>query len=128
MARSDALLAVLVAGCIHGRPAERAPADPKQRERAEFVACQNGTLPGWLDDKALAEASRLDRWSTFGSDPLDSFRAGTLSAQPSLPPGPGGSRGHASRYEAAMDERREFQRRCDLLRTSGQGVIVPPHP
>jgi hypothetical protein len=117
-----ALQAALLAGCFHGRgPVERAaPSDPRERERAGFVACQNGTFPAWLDDEALAAASRLDRWSTFGSDPLDSFRPGTLSAQPTLPPGPGGSPGRASHYAAVMDERGEFQARCALVRNIGR--------
>jgi hypothetical protein len=125
MARSEALV-VLLAGCIHGSLA-RAPTDARERQRAEFVACQRGLLPAWLDDGALAEASRLDHWSTFGSDPLDSYRGGTLSAQPSLPARPSGSTSSASQYEAVMDERRVFQVRCNLLRSTGRG-LGPPNP
>jgi hypothetical protein len=125
MTRCAALASLtLLAGCAHASPA-RPPADPAERQRVEFVACQGNALPAWLDDAALAEASRLDRWSAFGSDPNDSYRGATLSAQPALPPRPAASSAGGSRAEAILAERREFQKRCDLLRSAGRGLALP---
>lgn len=120
--RAAAVLAVL-AGYAH-ETSSRAPVDPGERQRAEFAACRSGTLPPWLDDAALAEAARLDRRAGGAMDPNDSYRPGTVAAQPALPPtSPSGA---GSRHEAVLSERREFEARCSLLRSAGE--VVPPAP
>jgi len=102
--------------------------DEKERRQAELAACWAGTLPPWLDDQALAEAQRLDRWSSRGINPNDSFRDSTVSAVPAPPlPDPASGSG-ASRYAAIMDERRAFQERCQVVRSSGKGTALAPAP
>jgi hypothetical protein len=110
----------LLAACAHAS-APRPPADPGERQREELAACHRGALPGWLDDDALAEAQRLDRYG-LAVDPNDSFRTGTMSAQPALPQV--GARG-PSRADLVLAERSEFQARCALVKSAGHGAALP---
>ncbi len=115
----------LLCGCVH-RLAAEPPTDAKERRRAEIAACQSGTFPPWLDDQALAARSRRDRWDALQFDPKDSYLAGTngryQSQPPSSPPAEGGA---ASRYAAIMNERRDFQARCQVIRSTRPGPALP---
>ncbi len=115
-------LLVLLTGCLHSVPERRPPSDARDRERAEAAACWSGTFPPWLDDRALEEASRMDRWSAVGSDPNENFRTGTYAAAPALPPPRSANAGNRSGYAAITRERQEFQMRCNLMRSKGRGL------
>jgi hypothetical protein len=121
--RHLALATVLLVACSHG-PSNRPPADPRERQRAEFVACWGGRMPPWLDDDAAAAARRMDRWGTLGSNPDDSFRPLTVSAAPPLPERAGDS-GGSSGYAGILQERHEFNERCKLLRSVQRGPSLP---
>ncbi len=114
----------LGAGCMT-RAAHGEPTDERTRRQEEFAACWKGTFPRWLDDDALAEASRADRWRMLGTNPDDSFRASTVAYSSVPPPPRAADSGGSSRAAALLEERKQFQSRCALLRTSGRGPAVP---
>jgi len=114
---------ILLVACSHG-PSSRRPDDPRERQHEEFLACWAGKMPRWLDDEAVAEARRMDRWGALATNPNDSFRTSTVSASPP-PPGRAGDTGGSSRYATILDERREYNERCKLLRSVQRGPSLP---
>lgn len=119
-----ALSASLALACLHDPG--RGPADGGERQRAEVAACFADTWPAWLDDQALADSARLDRWGATAVNPNESFRDSTIAAAPPPPrPRPADTSG-SSRYAALLEERQQFQQRCALLRASGPGPGLMP--
>jgi hypothetical protein len=112
--------AAVLAACGHD-PVWKRPADPAERERAEFGACLADRWPAWLDDRALEEAVRIDGWGHDYVDPKDSFREWSpYSHQSSLPSTRRGSPG-TSRQASIEEERRDFRARCNLMK-----AVAPP--
>jgi hypothetical protein len=81
-------------------------------------------MPAWLDDGAVEEAKRLDRWGAMGRNPDDSFRDSTVAAA-TPPAARAADTGGGSRYAAILAERREFSQRCKLLRSVEPGPALP---
>ena len=119
--RKGLVLAVALAGCVRGVP-PLGPQDAKERQRAEAAACWAGEWPPWLDDGALAEASRFDRWGTLGATPDESFIAGTRIFEPPPPP-PRQGEGAGTRAQAIREARQDYHTRCSLLRSAGEGMV-----
>ena len=117
-------LSLALVACVHAAP--RPPADPHERQRAESAACFAGGWPAWLDDGALADSARADQWGANAINPNDSFRDSTLAAAPPPPRPRAADASGNSRYAAVLEERREFQQRCALLRASGPGPALVP--
>lgn len=87
-----------------------------------MTACVDRTYPPWLDDRALSDASRLDRWGIFGQDPNSAYRDATSAHQAVLP---ARSSGASSRYAAIMAARREFDQKCKEVLSNEK---MPPGP
>lgn len=126
MRRADLLCiaCIALAACVHDPG--RGPDSARERQRAEAAACFGGTWPAWLDDGALAESSRLDRWGATALNPDDSFRDSTVAAATPPPARRAPDASATSRYAGILEERREFQQRCALLRASGPGPGLVP--
>ena len=121
------LLAALVAllACVHR--AAPPPDIARERRAAETRACFEDRLPPWLDDEALAEAERIDRWGASGRDPNDGWRiSGGAAYTADVPARRPSDASGGSRATAILEQRREFRARCDVLRTSGHGPALPP--
>jgi len=121
MAKRQALIAalsVIATACVHEVLQLSPPIDARERQRAEAAACWRGSLPYWLDDAALGEAARRDRREGDASRANESFQAGTAMKARQPPPSarPGDAGPHAS---ALVEERRDFEQRCALLRSGG---------
>jgi hypothetical protein len=116
MTRRAALALLLLSACLHDPG--RGPSDPREKQQAEAAACFSGTWPSWLDDEALADASRLDRYGATSMEPNASFRDATVAASPSLPPKRASDVADSSRYAGLLEERREFRKRCERLRAA----------
>lgn len=130
--RARALAAALaacgaVAGCAlprGGVPPERPPVPPAERERAELEACERGALPPWLDDRALDEAARADRWDAQALDLQGSYleRSGEH-----LPPHRASDRAASSKAVEILRQRDELRARCEAMKL-GRALHLPPPP
>ena len=92
----------------------------------ELAACQNGKLPEWLNDEALDDASRVDRYSLSYVNRKDLFAGETTPGGSNLPPPPPRPTDHGADAKVAsiMGERQDFKRWCDGIRV-GQRLKIP---
>jgi hypothetical protein len=113
-----------LAGCLTPLRVPGPPSDPGERRRAEGEACRHGALPAWLDDAALSTAAQLDRGEAQASSLNDSFlsdSAGAMARPPPTSPTSGAAGG--SHVAAMLAERRNFEDRCQVLRSAGRELV-----
>ncbi|HVI74046.1 MAG TPA: hypothetical protein VM683_03580 [Anaeromyxobacteraceae bacterium] len=122
------LVCAALAACVAPLRVPTPPSDRGERRRAEADACRHGALPAWLDDAALSTAAQVDRGEAQASSLNDSFMTDTAGAMARPPPAlPTSSASAGSRAAAMLADRREFEERCQAMRSAGR-ELVPGAP
>jgi hypothetical protein len=123
-----ACAALALAACLAPLRVPTPPSDLSERRRAEADACRRGALPAWLDDAALSTAAQIDRGEAQAGSLNESFMTDTAGVMARPPPTmPTGGATAGSRVAVMLGDRREFEERCQAMRSAGR-ELVPRAP